>query len=353
MIGVLRRLPREYLSSLVSEKPPSTLKPMLAVLTDTSFSDPEWVFERKLDGERVLAIADGNSLRLVSRNGLDFSRSYPEVVDALREVRERDLSAIGESDSDSLGSFVMDGEIVSFSDSVTSFSRLQQRMGIDDEEEARRSPVEVYYYLFDLLHLGGVGLREISLRARKEILQEIITFRDPLRFSSHRNKDGENFFEEACLQGWEGVVAKRADSTYREGRSKDWVKFKCVNRQELIIGGFTDPGGSRVGFGALLVGYFDEKSGSLRYAGKVGTGFDQETLERIARLLRARVRKTPPFAEGDRSDFPREGVHWVRPNLVGEFGFAEWTRSGKLRHPRFLGLRRDKDPEEVVREEPT
>jgi ATP-dependent DNA ligase len=146
-------------------------------------------------------------------------------------------------------------------------------------------------------------------------------------------------------------MAKRAGSSYVPKRSRDWLKFKCVHRQELVIGGFTDPGGSRVGFGALLVGYMEKASGKLRYAGKVGTGFDEETLKRIHRLLEARIRKTTPFAEEDERELPRKSVHWVTPNLVGQFGFTEWTRSGKLRHPRFLGLRRDKDPQEVVRED--
>ncbi len=354
MITLLEDLPKKERNRLREAEVPAKPRPMLAVLADERFSDPEWIFERKLDGERALAVCDTTLIRLVSRNGNDISASYPEIVEALggscRRVRPEDGNGKGGSENP-LVSFVLDGEIVAFSDQVTSFSRLQQRMHINDPEEARQSPVSVYYYLFDILFLDGFDCTDLALRTRKSLLRHALTFSDPLRFTQHRNESGEAYLKEACHSGWEGLIAKRASSPYVHTRSRDWLKFKCVNRQELVIGGFTEPGGSRTGFGALLVGYYDD--GELRYAGKVGTGFDEESLKQMARMLKAKERKTSPFSRTDSEDLPKAGVHWVTPNLVGQFAFTEWTRTGKLRHPRFMGLRRDKDPKHVVREEPS
>jgi DNA ligase D-like protein (predicted ligase) len=306
-----------------------------------------------------------SGVHLFSRNGKEVSSTYPELVDALarasdpdaidsaiRTLRERKSENAMSAGEEELTVLILDGEVVSFSGPVTSFSRLQKRMQIRDSREARASGVAVYYYLFDILYLGRVSIVDLPLRTRKAVLQAVLSFEDPLRFTAHRNEEGEAFHREACRKGWEGIIAKRADSPYRISRSRDWLKFKCVNRQELVIGGFTDPRGSRSGFGALLVGYYDREGNELCYAGKVGTGFDEATLTRLSRLLRARERKTPPFSREGREDLPQQGVHWVTPNLVGQFGFSEWTPAGKLRHPRFLGLRRDKDPHEVVREAP-
>lgn len=353
MILLLEELPREERNKLRREPLPQHPKPMLAVLSEEGFSDPDWIFERKLDGERALAICDGRHTRLVSRNGKDVSASYPELVESLGEACRSVPSGGKRASAGAAGkpvTFVLDGEIVAFSDSVASFSRLQRRLQISDPEEARQSPVTVYYYLFDLLHVAGYDVTGLPLRTRKNLLRNLLSWADPLRFTPHRNEEGEKFLQEACRSGWEGVMAKRAASPYVHARSQNWRKFKCANRQELVIGGFTDPGGSRTGFGALLVGHFD--GDKLRYAGKVGTGFDEETLRHLARLLKSRVRKTSPFADEDARELPSSGVHWVTPNLVGQFAFTEWTTSGKLRHPRFMGLRRDKDPKHVVREEP-
>ncbi len=319
--------------ALYKQDPPTSPSPMLATLTDQRFSDDDWLFERKFDGERCLGLKDGGQVRLLSRNGEELNDSYPELVVALeRSGRKR---------------FVVDGEIVAFSGDVTSFPRLQQRMGIDDPAEARESSVAVYYYLFDLLHLEGYDTTGLPLRQRKSLLREAIGFEDPLRFTAHRNTEGEAYYREACRKGWEGIIAKRADSTYIHSRSSDWLKFKCVNQQEFVIGGYTDPEGERIGFGALLVGYYDDSD--LRYAGKVGTGYDNETLEKLSGRLESLERKTPPFAD---EELPRRNVHWVTPKLVAEVGFTEWTEDGKLRHPRFRGLRRAKEPREVLREKP-
>lgn len=206
----------------------------------------------------------------------------------------------------------------------------------------------VFYYLFDLLYVDGHDCTDLPLRTRKRLLADAVRVDDPLRLCVHRNADGESFHAEACAKGWEGLIAKRADAPYKGGRTRDWRKLECVRSQELGIGGFTDPQGSRVGFGALLVGYHDD--GDLVYAGKVGTGYDHQTLSDLRERMDRLERDTPPFDVGD---LPRTGVHWIRPELVAQVAFTKWTDDGRLRHPSFEGLRRDKDPRDVVREEPS
>jgi bifunctional non-homologous end joining protein LigD len=205
--------------------------------------------------------------------------------------------------------------------------------------------VAIFLYLFDMLRHDGLDVRESPLRERKARLRRALRFDDPIRFTVHRNEHGEQLFEEACRKGLEGVIAKRADSLYRATRSRDWLKLKCHAEQELVIGGFTAPQGSRTDFGALLVGYFE--GDSLRDAGKVGTGFGRSTLAELGARLRELETEENPFA--DVHPVPR-GTHWVRPELVAQIAFAEWTRDGRLRHPRYLGLRDDKPAREVVRE---
>jgi bifunctional non-homologous end joining protein LigD len=305
-------------------------EPMLATLTEQRFSDPTWIFERKLDGVRAIAARDGGSAKLWSRNHKTIDRGYPELVTALEKL--------GES------RFVADGEIVAFDGDQTSFARLQARIHLTDPERIRHTGVDVYFYLFDLLVVGEYDLTRLPLRARKRILRRAFSFEDPLRFSAHRNTDGEELHKQACAKGWEGLIAKHAGSAYQSGRSADWLKFKCVHDQELVIGGFTDPAGSRPGFGALLVGYYD--GDALRYAGKVGTGYDDETLRTLRRRLDRLARDSSPFA----STPTVRDAHWVRPELVAQVGFTEWTRDGRLRHPRFQGLRTDKAASDVVRE---
>jgi DNA ligase D-like protein (predicted ligase) len=298
---------------------------MKAVLWDEPFSDPNWIYERKLDGVRCLAHRDGDAVRLLSRTDRDMGDQYPEVVRALSQERCRD--------------FVVDGELVAFDrPGVTSFQRLQRR---------GRERVAVFLYLFDALRLDGDDLRDLPLRERKSRLRRALDFHGAVRYSQHRNEQGERMFREACRKGLEGIMAKRADSPYRATRSSDWRKFKCHAEQELVIGGYTAPQGSRTDFGALLVGYWED--GRLRYAGKVGTGFDHRLLHDLGKRLRDLERDDPPFA--DVHPIPR-GTHWVEPELVGQIGFTEWTRDGRLRHPRFLGLRDDKPAGDVVRERP-
>ena len=324
------QLDAEDRARIVAASQPEWYPPMLARLTDRRFSDPDWLFERKFDGERVLAYRDRNRVRLLSRNRAALDASYPELVDALA--------------SQPCPDFVVDGEVVAFEGPRTSFARLQQRMQINDPERARASGVRVHYYLFDLIHLEAHDLRQLPLRRRKALLRDALAFEAPLRFTSHRNVAGEALFREACSKGWEGLIAKRAGAPYQAGRSSDWLKLKCSQGQELVIGGFSAARGSRRGFGALLLGYYD--GAGFHYAGKVGTGFDDRTLVDLRRRLDRLARPGSPFAE----DVGEAAVTFVQPNLVAEIGFTEWTEDGRLRHPRFLGLRRDKPPEEVGRE---
>lgn len=304
--------------------------PCLATLTDQRFSDRDWFFERKLDGVRLIAGSDGASPQLWTRNGKRADAAYPEIIDALAgQGAER---------------FVCDGEVVAFEGNRTSFARLQRRIHLTDPRAARRTGVTVYYYVFDLLAFGGVDLTRLPLATRKRLLAQCFDFADPLRLSQHRTGDGEHFLDQACARGWEGLIAKRAAQPYRAGRSRDWLKLKCVADQEFVVGGYTEPRGSRVGFGALLVGYY--QNGRLRYAGKVGTGYDDRTL----RDLRGRMERMPRSGSPFVDEVADRGAHWVDPQLVAEVGFTEWTADGKLRHPRFSGLRTDKPAAEVVRE---
>lgn len=305
--------------------------PMKAVLAERAFSDQAWLFERKLDGERCGALRRGGRVTLLSRTGRPLGAAYPEI--------ERALAGAGPD-------LLADGEIVAFDRGRTSFERLQRRMQLRDPERALRSRVAVYYYVFDLLELEGEDLRPLALLERKARLRRAVRFGGRLRYTNHRRGAGEEAFSLACRRGWEGIIGKRADAPYVPRRSRDWLKFKCSHGQELVIGGWTAPKGSRERLGALLVGYYEP--GGLRYAGKVGTGFDRETLARLGDELERRERPDSPFAAGD----PPRSARWAEPELVAEIGFAEWTRDGRLRQPRYQGLRDDKPAEDVVREVP-
>ena len=313
---------------------PRWLDPELATLTQDRFSDPGWIFERKLDGERCLAFRSGSQVRLMTRNQKEDTSTYPEITEALAAQEASD--------------FIIDGEIVAFDGGQTRFARLQQRLGVRHPGPDLRAEVPVCYYIFDVLWAGDRDVRPQPLRERKQILRKLLTFADPLHFTEHKDTDGEAYFRQACASGWEGVIAKRADAPYRAGRTRDWLKFKCEAGQEFVIGGFTDPRGTRTGFGALLLGYYDPGH-QLVYAGKVGTGFTRQTLNSLHATLAGLEQDRPTFDSGH---LPRSGVHWVQPRLVAQVGFSEWTDGGELRHPRFQGLRDDKDPAEVIRELP-
>ena len=306
---------------------------MLATLTDRRDFGEDWLLERKFDGERCVARKAGDEVRLESRNGKDLSGTYPEVDSALAAQRAREL--------------LLDGEVVAFDGDQTSFSRLQQRLGVTRPSRKRVASYPVVFCVFDLLEIDGEDLTAKQLLERRARLAKALRPRKALQLSEAWRGDSQRRFARACGSGWEGLIAKRADAPYAHGRSRDWLKLKCAWEQELVIGGYTDPGGSRTDFGALLVGYYED--GQLRYAGKVGTGYTAATLRELGAQLRDLETDAPPFV--DALPVPR-GTHWTRPELVAQIGFAEWTTDGRLRQPRFMGLRDDKRPADVARERP-
>jgi len=334
MTRALRLLAKSAPGSLRYRSQPSWISPMLATLTDLLPTQGKWVYEPKLDGVRALIYVTDGVVRIYSRNRKPLNGAYPELVEALEPAVRGDA--------------VLDGEIVAFDSErgVTSFARLQQRMQLRDPLRARRSQVQIYLYLFDCLFYEGVDLTGLPLVDRKAVLRDVVWFDDPIRFTPHKTTGSAAMLREACAQGAEGILAKRADSRYVSTRSSDWLKLKCVRQQEFVIGGYTAPQGSRERLGALLVGYYEDSS--LRYAGKVGTGYDRRTLEQLHRRLVPLHRAQSPFSEGPA---PAGDIQWVTPKLVAQVGFSEWTTAGLLRHPRFLGLRDDKAAREVRRED--
>jgi DNA ligase D-like protein (predicted ligase) len=304
---------------------------MLATLTDRRDFGEDWMLERKLDGERCVARKDDADVWLESRTGKRLTSTYPEVRSAVSAQAGARM--------------LLDGEVVAFDGEQTSFSRLQQRLGVGDPSPQLVSSYPVVYCVFDLLELDGEDLTAQPQRQRHARLTEAVRTNDSLQLVEELHGDSRQRFAEACGAGWEGLIAKRADAPYRSGRSRDWLKLKCASEQEFVIGGFTEPAGSRTDFGALLVGYHE--GGRLRYAGKVGTGYTTATLRDLGARLRALETSDSPFV--DARPIPR-GTHWTRPELVGQIGFAEWTTDGRLRQARFLGLRDDKAADEVVRE---
>jgi bifunctional non-homologous end joining protein LigD len=306
---------------------------MLATLTDRRDFGDDWLLERKFDGERCVARKAGGEVRLESRTAKDLTGTYPEVRAAVASRRDRGL--------------LLDGEVVAFEGAQTSFSRLQQRLGVTNPSAELVAAYPVVFCVFDLLEVDGDDLRGRPLIERRARLSRTIRPSAALQLSEAWRDDSERRFAQACRAGWEGLIAKRAQSPYVPGRSKDWLKLKCVWEQEFVIGGYTDPAGSRTDFGALLVGYYED--GRLKYAGKVGTGYTAATLSDLGARLRQLETPEPPFV--DARPIPR-GTHWTRPELVAQIGFAEWTNDGRLRQPRFLGLRDDKRPAEVLRERP-
>jgi DNA ligase D-like protein (predicted ligase) len=288
---------------------PEWIEPMAATLTQERFSGPEWIFERKLDGIRLLAFKHGREVRLLSRNRLLQNASYRSVVEAIANLPVHDV--------------ILDGEAT----------------GVWGKQG------KVAYHVFDIPWLDGRDLTSLPFEERRALLGNL-----PLRSPLQRvpSLDDPKPWERACNEGWEGVIAKRRDSPYEHRRSSHWLKMKCEATQELVVGGFTDPQGGRVGLGALLVGYFDQDD--FVFAGKVGTGFDTKLLLDLrARLDKLEIEKSPfTRAKG----LPRLRAHWVRPEVIVQVAFTEWTVHGKLRHPRLLGVRTDKAAREVVREAP-
>jgi bifunctional non-homologous end joining protein LigD len=306
---------------------------MLATLTSRRDFGDDWLLERKFDGERCLARKTLSDVRLESRTGKDLTTTYPEVRAAVAAQRSPDL--------------LLDGEVVAFDGGQTSFTRLQQRLGVITPSPDQAAKYPVVYCVFDLLEVDGEVLTDWPLVERRARLMRTIRSSAALQPSEAWRDDSQRRFAEACRSGWEGLIAKRANAPYLAGRSKNWLKLKCINEQEFVIGGYTDPVGRRTDFGALLVGYYEE--GLLRYAGKVGTGYSKATLHNLGTRLHKLEMAESAFL--DARPIPR-GAHWTRPELVAQIAFAEWTNHARLRQPRFLGLRDDKAPAEVVRERP-
>lgn len=282
-------------------------------------SGAKWVFEPKLDGLRGLAVRNGGTVELFSRNHLPFNARFPAIVRALGALP--------------VTNFVLDGELVGLTAGRPDFGALQQGSAHDVE-----------YWVFDMPWLLGRDLRHLPLEERRALLGRFVLPGNGLALVPLLAGDPGRLLEDACASGWEGLVAKRAGSSYCEGRSLDWRKLKCSCRQEFVIGGYTPPRNSRTGFGALLLGYFED--GALVYAGKVGTGFTDAVLRELHRRLSGLGRPTSPFSAAVRE----KGAQWAEPRLVAEIAFSNWTLDGRLRHPSFLGLREDKAPEEVARE---
>jgi bifunctional non-homologous end joining protein LigD len=282
--------------------------------------DAEWLFEPKLDGLRCLAVRNGSDAAVWSRNGLSFSSRFDTIVEALRALPA--------------DNFVLDGEVVGTIGGRPDFGALQQGIA-----------TAVEYWVFDLPWLLGQDLRHLPIEDRKGLLAKTVEDNPSVKVVQSLAGGAPELFEHACVEGWEGLMAKRRGSAYIEGRSADWRKLKCLCRQEMVIGGYTEPSGTRSGFGALLLGYW--QGDELVYAGKVGTGFTQHVLTQLHLALVGLERPSSPFATPVRE----RTAHWVEPKLVAEVRFTSWTPDLRLRHPSFLGLRTDKASREVVREE--
>ena len=313
------------------DPPPPVREVQLATLVATAPDGPEWLHEQKFDGYRIVAELDRGSVRLLSRRFKDWTSAFPTVAAAISELPVQRA--------------VLDGEVAALlPDGRTSFQALQNA----------RDGAHLAYFAFDLLAVDGEDLMALPLEQRKLRLQRLIAPRaghpGVIRYSDHVIGEGPAFFQLACQRGLEGIVSKRRDRPYLPGRGTAWVKTKCLQRQEFVVGGFTDPEGSRRGIGALLVGY--HAGTQLMYAGKVGTGYTQKLLLELRERLDRLAQPTSPFSPEPPRAWTGASRHWVAPELVAEVAFAEWTNDGRLRHPSFQGLRLDKPARDVVREAP-
>lgn len=323
-MGAKGKLPN--LSDYPKKSKPWTVKPMLATLVDAPFDRQDWLFEIKWDGYRAIASKHHDKIELYSRNQTNFLDKYPPVVEALHKLKH---------------DVVLDGEIVAADDRGNAhFEWLQNR-----HKDPRGS---LQYYVFDILWCDGHDVQSMPLVERKQLLKTLIPNSDAIRFSDHYEHDGKKLFKEMQRRGLEGMIAKNGQSQYRENvRGQDWLKIKTHQRQEVVIGGYTEPRGGRKYLGALLVGVFDKDQ--FIYVGHSGGGIADNERKKLADNLKKLERKTSPFLTEPKPNAP---VHWVRPESVCEMSFAEWTSEGHMRQPQFEGLREDKDPKDVHREKP-
>jgi bifunctional non-homologous end joining protein LigD len=311
---------------------PGVIKPMLATLVDRPFSDPDWLFETKWDGIRAICFLNQGKARFVSRNQNALSAQYPELAGIAAAIKSRQA--------------ILDGEIVALDEQgVSRFQLLQSRMGRKNAAEIARlaASTRVVYYAFDLLHVDGFDITGCPLIERKDALERLLKPSKNIRFSDHIVEHGEELYREIASVPLEGMIAKRIDSVYVQKRSRDWLKIKTILESEVVIGGYTQPRNSRSYFGALVVGLYDQ--GHLRYVGHAGGGFNEKSLAQIYELLQPLKSKTSPFAEKVQTNEP---VQWVKPKLVAQVKFAEWTADRRMRQPIFLGLREDKKPDEAT-----
>ena len=313
---------------------PQELEPMLATPVSKPFSDPEWLFEIKWDGIRALAWVKDGRLELRARSGRVITSQYPELAELPQRVRARRA--------------LLDGEVVALDEHGRSnFERLQARMNVSRPSPLQQRQAPVTYYLFDMLHCEGYDLRQVSLLDRKRLLKNALEWGDPFRYADDQKEQGRELFELASLQGLEGIVGKHARSTYSSGRSPYWVKFKVVQELDAVVGGWTEPRGSRGDFGALLLGLYE--GAALAYIGSVGSGFTEKTQKTVFEQLQRVKSERCPFAAVPET---RETAHWAEPSLVARVKYANWTEEKRLRAPVFLGLRDDRDPRECVFEQP-
>jgi bifunctional non-homologous end joining protein LigD len=321
---------------------PTAIHPMLATSIDAPFDNPDWLFEIKWDGYRAIAFLEKNQIRLVSRNQNDLTAQYPDLHDLSKFLNAKTA--------------ILDGEIVALDEhGRSSFSLMQQRTGFRERgrRAAAQPEVRVLYYAFDLIYLDGYDLRRVPLEQRKQELASLLNpSNDTIRLSDHFVANGQALFNVARQKGLEGILAKKRASLYEERRTRDWLKIKITHRLEAVIGGYTEPEGSREHFGSVVLGLYD-KQGNLIHVGQAGSGFDQKMLADLGMLLKPLETKTNPF-QGKVEALKK--VHWVKPKLVAEIEFSEWTHpteegGPKLRAPVFLGLRDDKDPKECVLEQ--
>ena len=322
---------------------PHSIRPMLATLIDEPFDNDDWLYEIKWDGYRAIAFLDGKSVRLVSRNQNDLTAAYPELQETARSIKAATAA--------------LDGEIVALDEQGrSSFGLMQQRTGVGEggrRIRRTRDDIPIAYYVFDLLHLDGFDLTQARLEQRKRLLREIVSDGKLLRYSDHYAGRGTALFQAAAERGLEGIIAKHRTSWYEQKRSREWLKIKLVRRQECVIGGYTEPRGSRENFGSLVLGLYDDK-GRLVPVGQAGSGFTEQTHEDMWARLKPLETTRNPFSGKVESD---RRLHYVKPELVAEIKFTEWTHEGqsggvKMRAPVFEGLRLDKKPSECKFDRP-